>query len=86
MSEAIEGLVVTRVVIPRSHAEERGQEVLASVKFVETLKASGIPVVGIIVIRGVTHGTLHHSLTLDGAHIFEWVRPGNAASSEDLFT
>ena len=87
MSSVIEGVVVTRVVIPRSIQEERGQEVLTSIKFVETLKSHGVPVVGSLVIRGVTHGTLYHSIDADSGHIFEWVRPGNTlvADGENLF-
>lgn len=86
MSEVIDSMEVTRVVIPRSVTEERGQEVLTSINFVETLRAQGVPVVGKIIIRGVTHGTLSHTLDFDNSHVFEWVRPLNTASESDLFT
>jgi len=62
-----------QVRIPRTRNEDVGHEVLTSRNFVERLKEKGIPIVGILVIRGVEWGTLSHTNDpADGAHIFTW--------------
>lgn len=59
-------------------------EVLENIKLVEKMRAAGIPVVGKLVLSGITHGTLTHHVEedLDGdTLVYTWT--GEVAIVED---
>lgn len=50
-------------------------EVLANIKLVEKMRAAGIPIIGKLVLSGITHGTLTHHVEddLDGdTLVYTW--------------
>lgn len=59
-------------------------EVLANIKLVEKMREAGIPVIGKLVLSGITHGTLTHHVDedIDGdTLIYTW--QGEVAIVED---
>jgi hypothetical protein len=59
-------------------------EVLANIKTVEKMRAAGIPVIGKLVLSGITHGTLTHRVEedLDGdVLVYSWT--GEVTVTED---
>jgi hypothetical protein len=59
-------------------------EVLANIKIVEKMRAAGIPVIGKLVLSGITHGTLTHRVEedLDGdVLVYSWT--GEVTVTED---
>lgn len=59
-------------------------EVLENIKVVEKLRAAGIPVIGKLVLSGITHGTLTHRVEedLDGDTLV-YVWQGEAVAVEE---
>lgn len=61
--------------VPLDDLKKLQHEVLANIKTVEKLRAAGIPVIGKLVLSGITHGTLSHRVEedLDGdVLVYEW--------------
>lgn len=59
-------------------------EVLANIKLVEKMREAGIPVIGKLVLSGITHGTLTHHVDedIDGdTLVYTW--QGEVAIVED---
>jgi hypothetical protein len=75
---------IIEVRVPLEDVMKLQHEVLANIKTVEKLRAAGIPVVGKLVLSGITHGTMTHRVEedLDGdTLVYEW--SGEVNNTED---
>ena len=70
--------------VPLEDVMKLQHEVLANIKLVEKMRAAGIPIIGKLVLSGITHGTLTHHVDddLDGdTLVYTWT--GEVALVED---